>query len=235
MAPRVASVPFASSRAPRPESAPMHVPISGNRKSAQRKNPYISPAPNAAPRTAPKMPMPRLYSPATFGFGAAGTADRIGAIALGADGIGGGATAAGAGAGRLIRSPPTGAGSAMDGAGGLGTICDSMSLAARVPSTPQAGQLTVIGIRPPTGSTSNLYFWPHSQTTFSSIRAPFQISSVANGKICAEINPGPIPVSTRFFAPAILRFAALPTAHRQRFGNQKPAGQRLKPEITSKT
>src|SRR5208282_2997829 len=105
------------------------------------------------------------------GFGVAGTVGRIGAMAVGADGIGGGATAAGAGAGRLMRSPPTGTGSAIGGGGGWETTCDRMSLAARVPSTPQAGQLTVMGIRPFTGSTSNLYFWPHSQTTFSSIRA----------------------------------------------------------------
>jgi hypothetical protein len=33
-----------------------------------------------------------------------------------------------------------------------------IALAAAVPSTPQTGQFTVNGIRPFTGSTSNLYF-----------------------------------------------------------------------------
>jgi hypothetical protein len=43
-------------------------------------------------------------------------------------------------------------------AAGLGAICCNNALAFCVPSTPQTGQLTVNGIRPLTGSTSNLYF-----------------------------------------------------------------------------
>jgi hypothetical protein len=42
----------------------------------------------------------------------------------------------------------------------------------RVPFTPQTGQFTVNGIRPLTGSTSNLYFWPQLQIIFTSIKFP---------------------------------------------------------------
>src|ERR1700690_2821573 len=119
MTPRVMSVPFASVRAPRPQSAPIQVPISGNRKSVQRKNPYINPAPRPAPRMAPTIPMTRLYSPCSFGFFATGAIGRTAVMGVGADGIGGGVVAAaGAGAGRLIRSPaPGGGGAAAAGTG----------------------------------------------------------------------------------------------------------------------
>ena len=67
----------------------------------------------------------------------------------------------------------TGAMGAMTGAGGgaAGAVCWSNVLALVVPSSPQTGQATVNGICPPAGSTSNLYFWPQSHCTFSSVMA----------------------------------------------------------------
>ena len=67
----------------------------------------------------------------------------------------------------------TGAMGAMTGAGGgaAEAICWSRTLAFGVPSSPQTGQATVNGICPPAGSTSNLYFWPQSHCTFSSVMA----------------------------------------------------------------
>src|SRR5690242_11170047 len=104
MAPNVVSVPFASQRAPKPVSTPMQVPISGNRKSAHKKNPYINPAPSAAPSTAPTIPIIRLYSPASFGFRAVDATGRTAVMAAGAEdvtGSGAGSGATGAGAGRF--------------------------------------------------------------------------------------------------------------------------------------
>jgi hypothetical protein len=88
-------------------------------------------------------------------------------MALGAEGNGGGALS---GAVLLIRSPPTGAAivTGIDG-GWLEKVWAMTPLAVDVPSAPQTGQLTVTGIRPLTGSTSNLYFWPQPQATFTSI------------------------------------------------------------------
>jgi hypothetical protein len=65
-----------------------------------------------------------------------------------------------------MRNPlPTGAGGGGGGGvavgGWLVNIAASMPLAVAVPSAPQMGQFTVKGIRPLTGSTSNLNFWPH--------------------------------------------------------------------------
>ena len=69
---------------------------------------------------------------------------------------GAGAEGAGVGNGAIIGAATTGA-----GAGRLPEICSLRSwLASGVPSTLQTGQLTVNGIRPSTGCTSNLYFWP---------------------------------------------------------------------------
>jgi hypothetical protein len=48
-------------------------------------------------------------------------------------------------------------------------ISERSPFATFVPSTPHTGQFTTKGIRPLTGSTSNLYFWPQLQTTLSSI------------------------------------------------------------------
>src|ERR1700690_2493106 len=139
MTPRVMSVPFASVRAPRPQSAPIQVPISGNRKSVQRKNPYINPAPRPAPRMAPTIPMTRLYSPCSFGFFATGAIGRTAVMGVGADGIGGGVVA--------------GTGDAAGiGGGGLENVWARMPLAAAVPSAPQTGQPTFTGIRPFIGS-----------------------------------------------------------------------------------
>ena len=97
------------------------------------------------------------------------------------EGASGGGTAGAAGRAILTLSPPTGAGAigagaAMADAGtamGAGAAitgtgdwalpesCWEISwLASGVPSTPQTGQLIAWGMRPSTGSTSNLYFWP---------------------------------------------------------------------------
>src|SRR5215471_4828396 len=100
MAPSAVSVPLASIRAPNPVSAPIQVPMSGNRKSANRKNPYIKPAPRAAPNTAPTMPFTRLYSsPASFGFRVAAATGRTAVIGAGAEAIGAGDASGGAGGG----------------------------------------------------------------------------------------------------------------------------------------
>src|SRR5579863_7167424 len=48
-------------------------------------------------------------------------------------------------------------------------VCERSPSARCVPSKPHTGQFTTKGIRPLTGSTSNLYFWPQLQTTLSSI------------------------------------------------------------------
>jgi hypothetical protein len=78
----------------------------------------------------------------------------------------------------LIRKPPDDAGAtgvsvameaAAAGKGGGAGICISRLFASGVPSTPQTGQAMVKGIWRFTGWTSNLYFWPQLQTTFSSI------------------------------------------------------------------
>lgn len=47
------------------------------------------------------------------------------------------------------------------GGGGLEKLCANMPFAVAVPSALQTGQFTVNGMRPLTGSTSNLNFWPH--------------------------------------------------------------------------
>jgi hypothetical protein len=73
----------------------------------------------------------------------------------------------------LIRNPPTVVGIAIaTGICGVGPgkVWVMMLLAIGVPSMPQFGQLTATGIRPLTGSMSNLYFWPQSQATFTSIK-----------------------------------------------------------------
>jgi hypothetical protein len=54
-------------------------------------------------------------------------------------------------------------------------------LAAAVPSALQVGQFTATGIRPLTGSTSNLYFWPHWQTILSSM--PNEFFAPANSRV----------------------------------------------------
>ena len=81
---------------------------------------------------------------------------------------GGGAEVAGTGDACIIR-------------GELVKLCASKSFAAAVPSRWQTGQFTVNGMRPFTGSTSNLYFWPHWQITFSSIRISSDAAFTATG------------------------------------------------------
>jgi hypothetical protein len=99
----------------------------------------------------PSKPIPKLDF--FGGFYAAATAN--GRIAP----IGGGATADGTV--RLILNPPgTGAiGGGAAATGGAAEIISAISaLAAAVPSALQTGQFTMNGIRPFTGSTSNLNF-----------------------------------------------------------------------------
>jgi hypothetical protein len=139
---------------------------------------------------APKIPSPKLNSPTDFTFWRAGVCGRVGAAALGAGANGGGALTAG-GTAELIRSPGTGATVVV--ADGLERFCARILLADCVPSTPQAGQFTLNGITPLTGSTSNLYFWPQLQTTFNSIKflsdlgaSEFEKSNYGN-KICPQI------------------------------------------------
>jgi hypothetical protein len=76
-----------------------------------------------------------------------------------------GPAAGGSGAWRLICNPPTagaigggGADIAVRLIGCVPRFSLKRALAAAVPSTLQTGQFTVNGIRPFTGSTSNLYF-----------------------------------------------------------------------------
>jgi hypothetical protein len=54
-------------------------------------------------------------------------------------------------------------------AAGTGTLWRRTSLARAVPSAPHEGQLTGAGMRPWTGSTSNLYFVPQGHWILISI------------------------------------------------------------------
>jgi hypothetical protein len=138
------------------------MPISGKRKCAQSQNPNIKPQPTPAPSNAPKIPRTRLNSPATGGFGfLLATAGRNPEIGGGASG-GGAVAAVACGGGRLMRNPPAagamGGGGAETTGGAAASWAAISALAAAVPSALQAGQLTANGIRPFTGSTSNLNF-----------------------------------------------------------------------------
>src|SRR5262245_20195324 len=56
-----------------------------------------------------------------------------------------------------------------DDAGRVEKACLRISFAWAVPSSPHEGQFTCIGMRPWTGSTSNLYLVPQLQVTLTSI------------------------------------------------------------------
>jgi hypothetical protein len=112
------------------------------------------------------------------------------ALATAPAGIGG-ATGGGGAAVRFKRKPAgadAGAAEEASAATGMGAaiacsgIWASRLLASCVPSTAQTGQLTGKGIRPWTGSTSNLYFWPQLQTTLSSIRLSFAREHPPSGR-----------------------------------------------------
>src|SRR5271170_5378426 len=128
----------------------MPVPMSGNRKFAHKKKAYMSPAPNAAPKMAPKIPRPRLNSLTGFTVCRTGATGRNGALGLAAEGNGGGEPGVTAsGEAMLIRSPPAGAAIATDSAiatgicgGGGENVCAKIALAAAVPSRLHTGQFT---------------------------------------------------------------------------------------------
>src|SRR5271163_3023235 len=152
----------------------------------------MKPTATAAPRRAPTIPRRKLlYWVVALACMYFGTPAGFAAAAATAAGTGGG----GGGAALLRRNPapaggaataaeataPAGAASGADTAAAAGMASAtatgaaagkraSMLSAICVPSAPHTGQATVNGIRPPLGSTSNLYFCPHGHTTFSSIK-----------------------------------------------------------------
>jgi len=99
----------------------------------------------------------------------------------GMTGMGGGVTegrraSAVGGKGRAVAGAARGAAAAIgimpaggDDAGRVAKACLRISFAWAVPSAPQEGQFTCIGMRPWTGSTSNLYLVPQLQVTLISI------------------------------------------------------------------
>src|SRR5580765_7099235 len=58
---------------------------------------------------------------------------------------------------------------------GTSMLCAIMAFAAAVPSAPQEGQATGDGTRPFTGSTSNAYRCPHSQSIFTGMVTAFRL------------------------------------------------------------
>jgi hypothetical protein len=104
----------------------MPVPMSGNRKSAQTKNPYIRPAPRCRADHCPQ----NSHSQVVFCLGLRFrlqqlrlSSERICVMGRGAEGNGcsPAVAAIGAGAAWLMRSPPAGAAAAIGGGGGDAT------------------------------------------------------------------------------------------------------------------
>jgi hypothetical protein len=132
-------------------------------------------------------------------------------VVVGAADAPGTTTRIGPGVTRTRAGAAVGAAGAGAAAGATGEDIErKTSLACPVVSAPHSGQLTGAGMRPFTGSTSNLNFVPHSQTTLSSINASGLTPSSQwqpAKKVKAEQTP-PAPPFFRFsdfgFRPCIV-------------------------------